>query len=492
MLPRGGSIGQCQKRRQSLTVFPTLLTSTGVAVVVGEMTPPQHQAPQLAPDPIDGAGSPWPASIGLALIIAGQPLGWAIRGQTGGGKSILFPVGIVIIGFLLLLRSDMLVRLQLHARPVPFAATLLLLLIPVTALLLIDPVGLVQYFVYMIFIVGVIFAIGFNPSERFDRLPEALMLVAGASSLAPLLELAIGGVAKGFFRLAISGNDNTLVVATTGGIAMLAATVSAFSPRRGSILWGFICAGVWLAGLAATLLSGTRSVLGMILVLLPLYAFILRWRQAPGTARGAKTLAFWLVLAAGAVAAPTAAIAVLGIDTLTEISGRSIMRVAGALALFDGSAGGVDESTAIRGRLAAESWANMTVVGNGVMALPYSHGNLFDYQHNAYLQAFYDLGLFGGFFYVCITLLIPLAMVAAALVRGDLTPTEQLLILLFVFVQGDMLAHSTPYNWTPLLAVGLVYVLLARDPSPGRRWRYDDQRAARTGGSPLATGVTVA
>jgi hypothetical protein len=456
------------------------------------MMPPQYSVPHFAPAPIDGAGSPWPASIGLALIIAGQPLGWAMRGQTGGGKSILFPVGIVIIGFLLLLHSDMLIRLRLYARPVPFAAALFLLLIPVTALLFVDPVGLVQYLVYMVFIVSVIFATGFNASERFDRFPEALMLVAGASSLAPLLELAIGGVAKGFFRLAISGNDNTLIVATTGGIAMLAATVSAFSPRRGSFLWGFICAGVWLAGLAAALLSGTRSVFGMILVLIPLYALVLRDRKASGKQRGLKTSAFWLILLVGALAAPTAAIAIVGLDTLAEISSRSLSRITGALALLGGSAGSVDESTAIRAQLVAESWANMSLAGQGVMALPYSHGDLSVYQHNAYLQAFYDLGLFGGGLYIGITLLVPLAMVAAVIARGNVNPTEQLLILLFLFVQGDMLAHGTPYNWSPLLAVGLVYVLLTRDPMPGQRLRPGDRRPLHTGASPLATGVVVA
>ena len=440
-----------------------------------------------------GGGSPWSASIGLALIFAGQPLGWAIRGQTGGGDSILFPVGIVLVGFLMLLRFDMFVQLRLYARPVPFAATLLLLPVPVTVLLLVDPVGLVQYLVYMVFIVGVIFAVGFNASARFERLPEALMVVAGLSSLAPLLELAIGGVTKGFFRLAISGNGNTLIVGTTGGIAMLAATVSAFSPRRGSLLWGLICAGIFLTGLAATLLSGTRSVFGMIIVLMPFYAFVLRWRQSPGTRRGKKTSAFWLVLIAGVIAAPTAAIAGVGLDKLTEISGRSFMRIAGALALVGGSAGTVDESTAIRGQFAAESWANMSIAGQGVMALPYSHGNLFDYQHNAYLQAFYDLGLFGGCLYICVSLLIPLSMVTALLVRGNLSATDQLLIMLFIFVQGDMLAHCTPYNWSPLLAVGLVYVLLARDQGNLMRWRRPSyRRAYHSGASPLATGIAVA
>ena len=426
------------------------------------MTTPLRMQPASAARAQVGI-SPWPASLGLALILAGQPLGWALRGQTGGGKSILLPVGIVIIGFLLLLRADMLVGLRLHARPVPFATVVMLLLVPVTVLLFVDPSGLAQYIVYMVFIVGVIVVVGFSTTERFARLPEALMLVAGLSSLAPLLELAIGGVAKGFFRLAISGNDNTLIVATTGGMAILAATVSAFSPRRGSLLWGLICASVWLTGLAATLLSGTRSVFGMIIVLIPLYAFVLRKRQASGTNRGGKRLGFWLVLIAGAIAAPTAAIAVLGLATITEISGRSISRLAGAVALFEGSKGSIDESTAIRAELAAESWDNMSVAGQGVMALPYSHGDLSVYQHNAYLQAFYDLGLFGGCLYISVSLLIPLAMVTALLVRGSLSPTEQLLVMLFIYIQGDMVAHSTPYNWSPLIAVGLVYVLMDRD-----------------------------
>lgn len=422
----------------------------------------------VAPRPI--SESRWPASLGLALIVAGQTLGWVIRGQTGGGKSILFPVGIILVGFTLLLHSSMLVRLRLYAPPLATATALLLLLVPVAALLLVDPDGLGPFLIYQIFVIGVIAAVTFNATVCFDRFTEALTLVAGASSLAPLLELAIGGVARGFARLAISGNDNTIIVGWTGGVAMLAAMVSAFSRRAGSTIWGAICGGVWLVGLAAALLSGTRSVLGMVLLLTPIYFLILRPPRDAAHSVDAKPSAFWLVVIAGAIAAPTAAIAVLGVDTLTDISGRSFSRLLGALALFEGPGGKVDESTAIRGQLAAESWATMSVWGKGVMALPYAHGNLLDYQHNAYLQAFYDLGLFGGGLYVILTLLVPLSLIGARLAKGALSATNQIAILLFVFVQGDMLAHSTPYNWTPLLVVGLIYVLVARDP-PGLRKR---------------------
>ena len=327
-----------------------------------------------------------------------------------------------------------------------------------------------QFLIYEVFAVGVIAAVALNPATRFDRLAESLMLVAGASSLTPLLELALGGVARGFARLAISGNDNTLIVGTTGGIAVLAATVCAFSPRPGSAAWGALCGATWLTGLAAAILSGTRSVFGMLILLIPTYFLILRPPRGQARSSNAKPSAFWLVIVGGAIAAPTAAVAVLGVDTLTGISGTLFSRISGALALVEGGGAKVDESTAVRERFAAESWAAMSVWGQGVMALPYAHGNPLDYQHNAYLQAFFDLGLFGGSLYMVLTVLVPLALIASRLAVGPLSPTDQMAILLFVYVQGDMLAHATPYNWTPLLAVGLIYVLLARN-LPGATWR---------------------
>jgi hypothetical protein len=410
----------------------------------------------------------WRVSLGLATIMCGQPIGWGIRGQFFGGDSPVLPGLVVVIGFLLMVQPAWIVRGRLYAAPSAVAVPGLLMLLPLTALsLLAPPAILAPTASYAVLMVAVLLPLAMTGEARFDRLPEAVLIVGSASSAVPLAQLAIAGAAKTFFRLAINGNDNTLITGSIGGMTVIAGIVVGLG-RFGGVRWGFGAAAGAVIGLVAMLLTNTRSALGMLVVCTLLFFGFIRKRLAVVAGAPAhQGSAFISIFVAGALLAPLAATAVLGPTLLKTVVQRSWDRLLGAFALVDtGGTTTVDVSTSIRTELLRQVWDGLRPAGTGYMAQAVASGDPNLYPHLSYAQAFYDLGFVGGAVYLIVALVIPLALIVRRLADGAMTRTAALVILLFVYSQGDQLAHGTPYSWPTQLTIVIVFAILGRRTAP--------------------------
>lgn len=415
------------------------------------------------------AGQPrhsWREAMGLALIICGQPIGWSIRGQLlPGSENPIFPAGVILLGLALMANPAWIVRRDLQCSPAMLAIPMFGLFVPYAALAALAPAPIVlTTMAYAIVLVVLTLVVAMTPSERLAALPAAVLLVGTISSVLPLIELAAGGPAKGFFRLTVSGNENPLIIGNIGGITVLAGMVVGLGPAGGSAKVG-LAAGLGTAiGLLAMLLSNTRSAALMIVVCALVFLTLVRPRLArpAARARSPRTLAYVAVLAASVAAAPTIAIALLGPELFWDLAKVGLLRFAGALALVAPDAGSVDLSTSIRTQLLREVWDNMTIGGEGYMAQALRSGDPALYPHLSYIQAFYDLGLVGGLSFLLIILVLPAALAVAALWHGRLSPTNAFVLLLLLFSQGDHLSHGTPYSWTSSIPALLMYTLVAR------------------------------
>jgi hypothetical protein len=407
---------------------------------------------------------PWVTreSLGLAVIFAGQPLGWALRGGTGGGDSPIFPVATLLIGMLLMTRSRWIFSLKLYSDPVLFAIPVFLMLVPFVLMSLTNLPDNLQIGGYTGLLVVVMLCVALNPASRFDTLPRALMIIGFLSSLDPFIELLLGNPADQLGgRLALSGNSNVLLTGSIGGITMISAALVGDDNKGNSALVGLLASVAFVTGLGALVLSDKRSDEFIMFAIAGLY-LLLRTRRERVSAKsdGAKRqrLVFASVLIGGVAALPAIATLFFSKYALLVFEATSEARHNGFFNSFSGGSYTADTST--NGRFATIEFAykHLDFIGHGMMHQTITQGSGI-YTHLAYLQAFYDMGILGGFMFALVTVVIPVALIYMHVRLSPVRPGEMLVILLFFYVQGDVLTHGAPYSWTSLLPCLLCYLL---------------------------------
>jgi len=411
-------------------------------------------------------------SLGLALILAGQPIAWWARGTFFDSESAIFPAAAVLIGFGFLVRLRPFAGAQLQVPPWLIGVYALGYLVPIGLLSLVDPVELGDDAAYAFFTALVVFAVAITPLRALQQLAPALTLVGGISSTLPLVELATGDLVETFTRFALKGNNNPLVLGMVGGATVIAALLTLHTSRRRSALIGLGCGAATAAGAAAIVLSNTRSVVLSLIITIPVfYALILpRIARPSGSLDGRKRqlFAFLASLAVSAVAAPSAAVVLLGPELLTDMSTAAVERATGAVAAVTEPGGGqVDRSTQGRIDIFERSLAGLTATGHGINAQIRAQGDVVGegiYPHFTYLQAFYDFGIAGAIWFALLHLVLPLLLIARRYFAAPLDPATAFIILYYLYSHIDHLTHATPYSWLALMPVALVYALVPRAP----------------------------
>jgi hypothetical protein len=407
---------------------------------------------------------PWVSreSIGLALVLVGQTLGWAVRGVAGGGTNPIFPVIPLVIALGLLAKPQWLLSNKLYADPGLLAIPLLVLVVPYVLLTATD-VELLPVCGYLIFICILAMCIALNPPEQFETLPRAVMIVGLMSSAAPFIGLLTNPFSA-LGRLSVPGNDDVLITGTVGGITMVSSILVGDEEGGNDIFVGLLASIAFTIGLGALILSDKRSDELIMFVVVVVYAVLRRFRVRPSGARavGRQRLVFGSVLIGGIASLPALATIFLSKYALMFFESSSEAHHSGFFnSMSSGSSYGADTSTA--GRFASIEFAykRLSIFGVGVMHQPSMQG-AGEYTHMSYLQAYYDLGVLGGTAFLFVMALMPAALSVLRTMLAPLTQKDIFVILLWVYVQGDALTHGIPYAWSILLAALLVYVLLFR------------------------------
>ena len=409
---------------------------------------------------------PWVTreALGLAIIFVGQPLGWAVR-SIGGGENPIYPIAAVLIGFAMMVRTEWLFGAKLYCDPVMIALPSLMVLVPFLLLSVEHPREDLEGGLYAIFLAGSIVAVGLSPQSRYESLPRAMMIIGLASCLDPFISLAfanpLAGLAGGTERLAVAGNNNVLITGTIGSVTLISALVVGDEDGNNPLV-ALLAAVAFTVGLGALIMSDKRSDQ---LVMFPIVALfcILRFQRIRGEAKagnGRQRLIFGSMLIGGITALPALATLFFSKYALLAFQAESQARQSGFLnVLTSGSNYGTDTSTASRYTTILYTYNHLDFMGHGMMYESLIQGNGI-YTHLVYLQAFYDLGILGGFIFMTVIVFIPLTLAALRVFMGPLSSKDILIVLLTLYVQADNLSHGAPYSWEQMIPPLLCYLLL--------------------------------
>jgi O-antigen ligase len=412
-------------------------------------------------------------SLGLALVLAGQPIAWWMRGALFDSESAIFPATVVLLGLGLILRLRPFAGPVLQIQPWLIGLYGLGYLLPIAFMSLVDTQELGDASAYAIFTAMVLAALAIVPLRSLSMLAPATAIVGGLSSLLPMVELATSPIIESFTRLTLKGNNNPLVLGMIGGATIHAVLVALHTSRQTSFLLGLIYGFIAAVAVAAVILSNTRSVILSLILTIPLFYFILLPRIQRSSARRNRgkmqVIAFSSVLTAAAIAAPAGAALLLGPELVLQVGNAAAERATGALAAATGGGGGgtVDRSSQERIDVFERTMNGLTPQGRGISAQVRTQGDVTGvgiYPHLTYLQAFYDFGIAGAIWFALLHLVLPLLLIAKRLAAGPLDPTTAFIILYYFYSHMDHLTHATPYSWLAVMPVGLVYVLVPRNP----------------------------
>lgn len=417
---------------------------------------------QVRPDKSE-AGLGWLASYGLALVIAGQPIGWWVRGTFTSGESPVFPAAVVLLGMALLFLGSRERPAIFYAAPPIFLAPLMLIVVPVVVLALTQPQLMAVDIFYGLFMLLIIPIIACTRLERLAGLPIAVIVVGSISGMLALFSLITNPVEEALLRLTVAGNDNPIIIANIGATVVFAALCYVFSQHLSRAMLVLISIFI-IVSLGNVLLSNTRSAfLGLTMSVIFVFMFSRRQNSTVPT----NMAFFGLILTLLIVIVCVFAIRIIGLEQIVQITSVFNERIFGALSLLDAEGmSAQDQSTQERVVMLEEVWTRLSIFGNGVSAQArWGHGFALpgDYAHLSYLQVIYDLGIIPFVVYLVLMLAIPLALVVNALRSKTTKPVVVFVIGLWLYRQVDLFTHGTPYDWQNLFPTMLLYAVLARE-----------------------------
>jgi hypothetical protein len=396
-------------------------------------------------------------SVGIALMLCGQQVAWAVRGYTSLSHSVIFPAIPILIGTGLLVRARWIFGSRITAGPISVAAPILLIFLPAVALSLIDTTFLVEQLTYMAILCVIMLFASMNSSNSFDHIPYYVMAIGGIGCLLADVEF-IRAPLQNAARLGLAGNENPLSTALNGSTTAIAALVVGLSSNKNRAWLGVLSVAVFCVGASNVLLSVTRSQIVSVALCIMLFLFFLRGRIHPTCGsplkwKSRQGLAFIAAAVGGGLAIPSIMGTLFNAKFLSTMITFALERFLPLL-----MADAKDGSLSAHKYLMDYNWQHLDAIGHGMMAMAFRFGAGL-YAHMDYLEAMYDFGIVGGLIFAIIAAVFPIAIIVIRLVQGPITMVQGMLILMFVSSQIDMMSHGTPYSWTQWQATILIYVL---------------------------------
>jgi hypothetical protein len=414
--------------------------------------------------------------LGLALVLVGAPVAWIMRDVLHGGRSPIFSFLILVAGILFMANYTQLRRGRLYASLpeagivlAPFMIIIILAIVPM-------PFGLggptdTRQLIETGTLIAITLAAFSQPLARFRHAHRVTAVfgclvvcgslyyaIASAGSLGSFL---LQGRFGGFGEL---NNGDSSAPITIGRIAL---TVIAAAwiwyrerPRSGNLPAVFFVAAVITAVPMFLLASSRTTMLGAgLTIFMALLAHAMRKRPSIPVIRRRRAFTLTrtrlaiLLLATGAFAASASFIYEKFLPLI--FNGMGFL-LSGGLSLLSGSSGGglaIDASAATRRAFYAQYFDTFNLVGHGYKAI---------FVDNPVAEAFYDLGLVGGFSYVIVVLVLPTKICLNLILRRNNPAIVNFSLVMYGMQLPMLFLSTTTYTLNNWVFIVVFYVIAGR------------------------------
>lgn len=406
------------------------------------------------------------ASMGLALIIGGQPLGWIARGQLAIGPDVMYPILPIAFGIGLMLLVFMIHRADINLNQFPMLFLIGFYLIFITTISLSNINILYLEFFYTSFLIFCLFVIIQIEIIYFYRTSMWVFLFSSLASLLVLYEFFSADNLLEFSRLGFKGNSNPLQVAATAGTAVFTGLILILTKQNRPIFLSYAIMSITV-GIVVLALANTRGVFIGLLAAIGFLIFYQRHIVYNKVIKFRKTLIFILISVLASIYLFWVYVNnKFGSDFVSGVLSIWGERFIGGFSLIAESDyfSTTDDSTQARIYIIDETLRDVNFLGNGMHHKLIETGGAevaVSWAHIAPLQALADFGVVGLLYYLLVIICIPVILIAIRMRQG-LSNLDLFIVCLFIYKFPIHFLNGTPYFWQLLLPSILVYAFFTR------------------------------
>lgn len=421
-------------------------------------------------------GENWRINIGLAIVLSGLPVVWVIRPYLGWVGSQGVSIVVMLIAIALIISWDL-----LFAFKIKIYSSYQLALLPT---IFVVPVAMIGFLAnvhgddgpyYLLYSIVLLYAILSQKVSVYQTLPKVVAGISLLSAILTLLQVYFGdigltekGIGEESARLYSGDSNNPNYIAFVAGYGLIGLFLSGYRVMMFSYFLRVIGPASIL--IVVILMSMTRSAIFGILFVGLVGLFFNHKNQ----------FSYYLLTPSRILRMGFAFSAILAISYLLYQAFIENNSFGDFSSLFgtieEGLKEGIkgfffgqdvtDQSTIDRIMLRNKAMDGLTLLGNGYSSM---------FIDNPLLQAFYDLGLFGGILFASVALIIPIVR-AFNLFRvgwGN-SPASQFATYVYLFSLPNLLLHGRPYDFTLWIPIVLFYGLCFRSQSLAHETRYSN------------------
>lgn len=389
-------------------------------------------------------------AFAVSFIFCGLPLVWVLREAIGITNIQLFTW--IVMATVVMILPQFKGHLYGDTKAIVFPLSFLAYLIVISFA---SGIPEDNGFIYLLFVFSVFVGLMTVPTRNLILVPILFLFISALSCVITVGNIILNDIEL-IGRIYAGDSNSPNQLSFVGGLAMVSGLFVLFNHVSTNRWTQFLSYMSILLGLIIVILSVTRStVLGLVLCAVICIFFkitkliTIQTRHDCTNAKiikakkiGARITILLLFLLGGYLYAGDI-VSVYFFQFITYFQ-------KGILSYFYGITG-IEESAETR-------YYQIYLALNGIFEYPIAgHGYKSLYVDFPILQSFYDLGLFGGIYFLIIALLLPIIFIIRTMISVNSPALQRFVAYVYVYFTPNLILHGQPYDYPLWLPIVLLF-----------------------------------